>query len=73
MTEPKVYKEVFERILNENDVQFKIAAVKEAHPESLGWIVGEPVIEKLGNGEVKLSIPLAKYEMTKTLDKAKTI
>lgn len=59
--EENVYKEVFERTLRAEDVDYKIAAVLESHPESLGWVHGEPRVENLGNGMVKLSIPLAKY------------
>lgn len=59
--EDKIYKEVFERTLRAEDVDYKIAAVLESHPESLGWDHGEPRVENLGNGMVKLSIQLVKY------------
>ena len=43
--EENVYKEVFERTLRAEDVDYKIAAVLESHPESLGWVHGEPRVE----------------------------
>ena len=45
--EENVYKEVFERTLRAEDVDYKIAAVLESHPESLGWVHGEPRVENL--------------------------
>ena len=55
------YKENFVKTTrNPNHV---IQAVKECHPSNYGWEVGEPKIEKLNNGEYKVTIPLIKYRI----------
>ena len=60
------YKEIFERSdILEQDVQYKIASVKEAHPEEFGWIVGNAEVIKQPNGKCTVKIPLVKYAMNK--------
>ena len=57
-----VYQEIFERSdIEEQYVNHKIAAVKEAHPASLGWVVGDAQIIKQPNGNYTVKIPLVKY------------
>lgn len=57
------YKEIFERTVLASDVDFKIAAVREAHSEEFGWVMGEPKVQATNDPNyVLLQIPLAKYE-----------
>lgn len=58
-----VYKENFVATVLAADVNYKISAVIEAHPEEKGWEVGKIQKEDLGNGYVRLTIPLAKYDL----------
>lgn len=62
MEEP-VYKELFERTVLASDVDYKIAAVREAHSEEFGWVMGEIKVQPTNDPNyVLLQIPLAKYE-----------
>ena len=58
MKEPLEYRETFVRTTS--NPQYVIDAVKDSHPEEKGWTIGEPIIEKLENGEYKVSISLSK-------------
>lgn len=62
MEEP-TYKEIFERTVLATDVDYKIAAVREAHSEEFGWVMGEPTVQPTKDPNyVLLRIPLAKYD-----------
>lgn len=64
-----IYTEDFVRTVDPDNIDYKIAAVIEAHPASSGWVVGEPRVEKVSGGQVRLIIPLSKYDVANNVRK----
>ena len=55
-----VYRETF--VKTTTDPEYIYKAVCEQHPYEYGWIVGEPKVTNLGNGNYKIEIPLEKHD-----------
>ncbi len=61
MNEEIEYQEDFVRTTQDPKYVFQQAC--EAHPREDGWRVGTPIIENLGDGNYKITIPLMKIRV----------